>query len=232
MRVGSGCLLMVLGIIILLVIIVVPVIPPTADNKTVDDYLAALLCQPNETVVRDQYSFRDSDGTSYSMDVYCQNSERQREDVTGKWGLFGVVGFLVPLLLGVGVIALGARRKSAASDDYAGTIVTNPTSLSSASGSTPPVVIMGGGAFGNVELKDGVLHVGGVEIPVNHLTPAQIETFKERVRANFGEAGGIGAAGGTDFVAKLKQIGEARDAGLITAEEYDKLRQEILDSMG
>jgi hypothetical protein len=34
-----------------------------------------------------------------------------------------------------------------------------------------------------------------------------------------------------DLVAKLKQLEQARDGGLITQQEYDRLRQEILDKM-
>jgi hypothetical protein len=37
---------------------------------------------------------------------------------------------------------------------------------------------------------------------------------------------------GGDLTAKLRQLEEARNKGLISAEEYDRLRQQILDTMG
>ncbi|MFN8564565.1 MAG: SHOCT domain-containing protein [Anaerolineae bacterium] len=73
-----------------------------------------------------------------------------------------------------------------------------------------------------IEFNDGVLRVGSVQVTTD----------------------GFGAEAGRHFRAadditvrpasppKLRQIQEARDAGLISQEEYDKLRQEILDNMG
>jgi hypothetical protein len=40
-----------------------------------------------------------------------------------------------------------------------------------------------------------------------------------------------GKSGG-DLTAKLHELEEARNKGLISAEEYDRLRQQILDTMG
>ncbi len=49
------------------------------------------------------------------------------------------------------------------------------------------------------------------------------------VRSNLGQS--MPAGGGVDWVARLKQLDDARSKGLISQEEYDKLRQQILDSM-
>lgn len=40
-----------------------------------------------------------------------------------------------------------------------------------------------------------------------------------------------GVANASDLATKLKKLEEARDAGLITAEEYERVRKQILDSM-
>jgi hypothetical protein len=48
-----------------------------------------------------------------------------------------------------------------------------------------------------------------------------------------GQAAALSPAGsgaGSTLAQKLKELDEARDAGLITADEYERLRQEILDS--
>ncbi|MEP6988572.1 MAG: hypothetical protein ABI970_23420, partial [Chloroflexota bacterium] len=90
MRILAGILLMVVGFVSLLAVIVIPVLPSTIDNATVTNYMTSLLCQPGEKLVREQYKTHDSDGNGYSMTPYCVNSERQREDVTGRWVLIGV----------------------------------------------------------------------------------------------------------------------------------------------
>jgi hypothetical protein len=231
MRVASGCLLIIIAIAILVVVMVIPVLPMTAENRDVDNYLQALLCQPTDRIVREQYSFTDRDGTNFSMDVYCETVEGQREDVTGKWVLFSMIGFAVPLLIGIGAFILAGRRRAISSDTFPGVALGTPTSFST--GSTPQVVVTryGGGSSSpveGVEFKDGVLKVGGMQISMGGFSPEQIETLKRQAA----QAQGQTPSGDTDFVAKLKQIQEARDAGLISSAEYDHLRQEILDNMG
>ena len=94
MRILLGIVLMGIGFVALFGVIVIPVLPPTQDNATVNNYLTTLLCKPGEKLIREQYQTRDYDGTGYSMTPYCINSERQREDVTGRWVLIGAGGFI------------------------------------------------------------------------------------------------------------------------------------------
>jgi hypothetical protein len=41
----------------------------------------------------------------------------------------------------------------------------------------------------------------------------------------------IPGVSGSDLSARLRQLDEARKAGLITQDEYDRLRQQLLDSL-
>ncbi|MCK6576826.1 MAG: hypothetical protein L6Q98_01845 [Anaerolineae bacterium] len=234
---GFGCLLLILSMVLLIGIVVIPVLPPLAEEPAIDNYLEPLLCPTGSTIVRDQYSMRDSDGTSYTMDVYCE-TDKDRENVTDKWIMYGLIGFVVPfvvgLLLFIGGIVRRARR--AFQDPLAGLPIAglssatvsaaSPISGSTARGqgvmvvhqssATSPVEGVG------IDMTGSILRVGGMEIDLNALKQGQVETFVQ-------QAGQIGTTA-NDLVGRLKQLQEARDAGLITSSEYDRLRQELLDN--
>jgi hypothetical protein len=126
-------LLIVLAVVALLLIIVIPVLPFTKDNESIDTLMQPLMCQPGERVIREQYTTTDSEGTGYSMNVYCMGRDEVRQDVTGRWVIMGIVAFVVPLLLGVLVINLGARRVAKASSSaFANTSSYSFPSVSSA----------------------------------------------------------------------------------------------------
>lgn len=217
MRVFLGILLIIVACAALCVIVVVPVLPPLKDNTTVDTYLAVLLCKPNETLVREQYSFRDFDGRSYSMTPFCINSERQKEDVNLKWVIVGAGSFVIPFLIGLFLVIWGAAsiaRRQAAKllksipDSHGGTGFT----VSSASGSMPQ----------GMDFRDGVLNIGGFQMKLDGLTPEKIQALKAQMQT---------AAGSGDLTEKLRQLQQARDNGLISSSEYDRLRQKILDDI-
>ncbi len=216
MRFLIGILLIVVALIVLFGIIVIPVLPPTEDDANINNYLQTLLCDPGEKFVREQYQTRDSDGIGYSMTPYCINSERQREDVTGKWVLYGGGGFTVFFLIGLVMLIAGAsstaRRRTgqpfqSIPNSYGGT----DFAMFNAGGSNPK----------NIDFQDGVLKVNGFEIKMDGLTPEKIQAMKAQMQAD----------GGGDLTAKLRQLQEAKDNGLISSSEYDRLRQKILDDV-
>ena len=217
MRILLGLLFIGLAVAVLFAVIVIPVLPSTEDSATVNDYLTPLLCQPGEKLIREQYHMRDSRGTSYSMTPYCVNSERQREDVTGRWVLIGGGGFAVLLLIGIFVIIAGAtaaaRRLTSQTfqafpNSYGGTDFT----VINSSGNTPK----------NIDFSNGTLKINGFEIKMDGLTQDKINALKAQMQANMG---------GGDLTTKLKQLQEAKDNGLISSDEYDRLRQKILDDV-
>jgi hypothetical protein len=105
-----GCLLILLAVVALMATIVIPVLPFFEDNESIDTAMQPLLCQPGERVIREQYTTTDSDGTGYSMNVYCMGRDEVRQDVTWRWVLIGVVGFVLPLLGGLRLITVAAAR--------------------------------------------------------------------------------------------------------------------------
>ena len=109
-----GVLLIILAVVGMMVIIVLPVLPPLADNATIDQLLQPLICQPGETIQRELYSRSTGDGTNYSMDVYCLDRQEHRRDETGRWVLIGAVAFTIPLLIGLFMVIGASRRNLAA----------------------------------------------------------------------------------------------------------------------
>ena len=213
MRILVGILLMVVAFVALFGIIVIPVLPPTQDNATVNNYLTPLLCQPGEHLIREQYVTHDSDGTGYSMTPYCVNSERQREDVTGRWVLIGGGGFIVPFLLGLLITIVSAARRQ-----QNALFQSVPNSY----GGTDFAVFSSGNNTKTIGFGDGAIKVNGFEIKMDGLTQDKINALKSQMQANMG---------GGDLTTKLKQLQEAKDNGLISSDEYDRLRQKILDDV-
>ncbi|MBA3869072.1 MAG: SHOCT domain-containing protein, partial [Anaerolineae bacterium] len=210
-------LLMVVGFVSLLAVIVIPVLPSTVDNASVTNYMTSLLCQPGEKLVREQYKTHDSDGNGYSMTPYCVNSERQREDVTGRWVLIGVGGFLAPFLIGLLMLVVGAS--AASRRQHTSRFQAVPNSY----GGTDFAMFNSGNGTKQIDFDDGTLKVNGFEIKMDGLTQEKIEALKSQMQVS---------AGGGDLTTKLKQIQDAKDNGLISSDEYDRLRKKILDDLG
>jgi hypothetical protein len=158
------------------------------------------------------------------MTVYCETSKNVREDVTAKWTLYGIAAFLAPFLVGLLLFIVGITRRAMKAAELGGLVSVGSGGI----GVNPQVVVNRYGSstspIEGIEYNDGVLRVGGVQINTAGLSE-QAEAFRRQA------ASGSPAAGDS-LAAKLKQIQEARDAGLITDSEYDRLRQEILDNMG
>lgn len=118
-----GVLLIFLAMSALCVLVVIPVIPSFEDITLIDETLQTVLCQSGEKIERELYESTTSDGgTGYSMDVSCIDVEQRKRDVTGNWIIISVLAFLVPFLMGIGLVSLGANRTSRAytepADDF------------------------------------------------------------------------------------------------------------------
>ena len=167
---------MILAMLVLFAVIVIPVLPFLDDNQSIDNFLQPLLCQPGEQIIREQYSRTDSDGTSFSMDVYCMGRDEVRRDETGRWILIGGLGFTIPFLIGLFAFISGANAATKK-------LVNQAVSVSG----VPPIVLR----MGEMNTPDG-----GSE-----------QSLTER----------------------LQELEKARSTGLITEEEYARMRKDVLD---
>ncbi len=178
-----GCLLILAAILGLTVLIALPALPPLEDSPEMDALLAALLCQPGETVQREQYSYRVGwRGENFGVKVYCLGDDGRR-DVTDRWTLIGMGTLAIPCILGLVLIINRLKRR-----------------WSRAQAGAPPVD----------DLLRAPPLVGGQPVRISSSAPT---------------------SGGLSLTDRLKQLQEARDAGLLSAQEYERLRQEILNEM-
>ncbi len=151
------------------------------------------------------------------MTPYCVNSERQREDVTGRWVLIGAGGFVVPFLIGLFTLISSAsaaahRRTTQAFEAFSNNY----------SGADFAVMNTSSSNVQNIDFQDGALSVNGFQVKLDGLTPEKVQALKAQMQA---------AAEGGDLTTKLRQLQDAKDKGLISSDEYDRLRQKILDDI-
>jgi hypothetical protein len=222
MRILLGVFLILAAVGLLVVMVVVPVLPGTAENTTIDRYLAQILCRPGETVVREQYTTSRRDGTGYSANIYCLNNENQRRDETGKWVIISAAAFVIPLLVGIFVLNLGRLRvhKVVFDSNIDGSSIPGVTFTQFRTG------IGGASPIEGLEINEGSVKFGGMEIRVDSLTPERVQALRQQMQSVVQN----GASGG-NLAEKLRQLQETRDAGLISSEEYEGLRKEILDNV-
>lgn len=230
MRAGFGCLLIILAMVLLVAIIVVPVLPFTAQTDSIDALLSRALCQPGEQVVRDQYTTTDIEGTGFSMNVFCRTTTGQERDVTGRWAIIGGAAFLVPFLIGLTLFIVGVRKRPVPSEAYSmAGVPSTPPARPYNPNSAPP-----SSAY---DLSDIA--------PTMSIRPSQMQAAQQAQTQEVAPSQPTQpiatsqptqvmrppAADPNSLTAKLRQIEDARNSGLISAEEYERLRQEIIGNI-
>jgi len=177
----------------------------------------AQLCKPGEKLEESKGASQYTPGQGYasSVTMYCVNSEGQKRDVTEDFakGLVGGVGGLFDNALSgiVGVIIY-------------------------------PIMI----GFGLILTLIGLL-IGrrrAAVVPVSFGLPGTASPSVYTTTFNSQNPGGnidlnqiiqqardMKAAASTDLSTRLKQLEDAKNAGLISQSEYDRARQSILDTL-
>jgi hypothetical protein len=230
-RVVLGILLMLIAFAALFLIVLLPTMSP--ENPFVLNMLEAVVCDPGQKAEVEVQVTHDSDGTGYTPILTCIGREGERIDASGKHFGIGVVTFIVPFLLGLFLTIAGAGRRSRITPQTVWMPGSNPQQVGFTSGAVSSSSMSSGTVFNSspkIEVKDGVLNVDGIEIRMDGLKPEHLKVFEGLSPVVM--TGSMSASGGAvTLAAKLKEIQEARDSGLITNAEYDKLRQEILDKL-
>lgn len=217
-----GRMLTVLGVLVLLIGIagtawsfLSPLIDPVNSifNPAGDAIQAALegpdaekLCEPGETIETEEGPpSRTVGGTwGHPVTIYCVDGEGNRREVTGQFAgdLFGQAFASMPAFLG----GLGL------SICFSSLIMVGV------------VLLVIGAIISRRNRQPGAVMAGGVpNVQVYRNQPGTVDA--SRYVQQQGKSGG-------DLTAKLHELEEARNKGLISAEEYDRLRQQILDTMG
>src|SRR5260221_14633488 len=94
-----GIVLVTLGIVPLLVFLVVPSGMRSIDQApAIKNFLQPVMCQAGETLSSKQQITHEDGGTSFTAYFSCVNARGQARDVTSTSWLYGIGGFVVPLL--------------------------------------------------------------------------------------------------------------------------------------
>lgn len=213
------------------------------DNKLASDILTALTCNKGEHFTQELGNtiFDSSSNTrGREFRFYCKTETTQR-DVTAQGILIGIAGFVVPFLLGLGLLLAGifATVRSSIRRQTAG--FSTPTF----SNSTVQIDPFGQPIDAQTFRMDmpgqtrssTVVTVNGQPGNLADLSPETAQMVQQMLgglgtvmkMSNFDQQAQTPLQG--DLTDKLQQLQEAKDKNLITQEEYDRMRKDILDQL-
>ncbi|MEP7286016.1 MAG: SHOCT domain-containing protein [Chloroflexota bacterium] len=200
-----GCVLMLLAFVALSVLVILPVLPFGEQNTFLLSVQGVLLCHPGEKFTLTGQDYSDFRGSARVFESACVSENGEPRNVDDARIPIALVSFLVPFLIGLFMVMIGSAA------------VTQRRVKAMLSGSSFKMPAKAMTDF-NIS-EDGVMNIGGVQIKLDKAmrgTPQVIRT------ADFMASGG-------DLTEKLQQIHDALAKGLITQQEYDQMRQRILD---
>jgi hypothetical protein len=220
-----GRLGFILGII-LMIISMVLLFEVIEENSPLTLQLVAIFnCGQGEKATQELGSYIAGRG-GRPVSFACVNAQGEERDVSIP-GFFSMMSaFLVPFLAGMALTASGVRSAARSGvSKLAGTV------LNTSAGS--------GQAFTFTTSNPGSVVINDAQ----NLTPEQqakmqqamnmLDKMMPGVSIGMANQGAVnqGTAGSTNLTARLQELENARQQGLITPEEYTRLRQQILDGI-
>lgn len=102
-----GLLLTLFAFVMLALFVIIPAVSSLNDNATFTGIMGSLLCRDGETYRADAYQTSYGSTTNYTFTAYCDQPSGLTRKVTDKQTLYGVVAFVAPFLLGLGLSIAG-----------------------------------------------------------------------------------------------------------------------------
>ena len=198
-----GLLLIVLAVVALIIGV------QGADNEFVNEQLTSLLCESEERLTQVETAGGRRDGGS-STTFYCEYSNGQRRDVTAGAVLAIGGAFTIPFLIGLFMVIGGAMRMAKnRMDEFTQTIASVRTQ---------------DGGVQTIDLRNA----RAADIPPE--TMKRLEEVFGRMGVAFSAMSGDVKLNQDDLTDRMEELKEALDKNLITQEEYDTIRQKLLDN--
>jgi hypothetical protein len=208
-------------------------------SPTVNTLLTGLVCKPGEQFsqeIGDTVANDFGRNRGQELAYYCINQVGGRRDVTEGVIFVAIGGFVIPLLMGIGLVIAsivgmvrGSQQRAAAA------VVGNPASFGGFTNQPKtPSATAYEFDFSQPGQSATVITMNGQQVSPSDL-PADTAQLVNQVLDNMGAMIGdakvwtMTTAG--SLTEKLQQLQDAKDKGLISQEEFDRLRQEILDGM-
>ena len=224
----GGVLMAKLGVVMIvlsIIVLVTSLILPGAYAP-----LASLYCQPGEHLGGDVTSMGSARKSVVATNYTCVDAQGNTHDVTENVTVSTTVAFVLLLLGGMAVTALGGLRASNKMSEEklnSGATTAGQPQVTTTNGTT--VVTWGNQTAGGqtagavaeemmAGLQRGVIRFGGQEIPITDLKSG---TYNAQA-----------LTGGQHTLAEtLRQLEDAHTQGLITDDEYQRLRGEALEKL-
>lgn len=180
-----------------------------ARHATIGPFLTETFCNPGEKLVSESREIRRPGESGQEILFFCQDRQGRRRDITGIYIIAAIAGFIVPFLLGLFMVIGSVRRMIA---QAARQITGIPAGVP---------------AGGRMSIP------GGAVTPTRRTAARDISgstNIDDYIQQAF-NASQREIARGTDLASRLRKLDEARDAGLISGEEYRRAREKVLDSL-
>jgi hypothetical protein len=176
--------------------------------------LAVQACTEDEQLVKEQGASEYTIGTGYGRSVayYCEDADGNRRDVTGEFvsnltdSAFGSISSAFNLQFDFRLLLISLAGVVMM---IVSRFLPRPAAVGGLAGMPGATVVRMGGQ-GAMDLNEVI---------------RQAQAMKAQQPPSSVSAGG-------DLAARLKQIEDLKAQGLISAAEYDRLRKQILDSVG
>jgi hypothetical protein len=207
-----GTILIIAAFVVMGLFIVGPAIAPSLDDvPLMKSVLQSVLCKGSEKLTADYSTYSTRPGnTTRSVEMGCVNNENQAREVSGQAILYGVVGYLIPFLLGLFMV------------------------ISGAGGSRRRVVLTTNSAFGQFGdmLNQGGMSINnaGFQVTVDPSGKVEVKTPDGQVYTPSASFSGM-TSSASSTTERLQQLKTMHDSGLITEAEYEAKKQEILKQL-
>lgn len=181
------------------------------DNPTISGAIQSFVCSPNEELVieRNRWSLPNGE-RGENITFFCEIEPGQQRSVTDAVVPIFIAGFAIPLMLGIFMIIAGAAKGAKTMTNNLGSQMNS--------------------YLADFDQGDGVARTVNVQSNMQNIPPEtrdMIENMLGCVITNATQA----SSPNISLSDRLQQLEEAYEKRLISQEEYDKVRQAILDSM-
>jgi hypothetical protein len=206
-----------------------------------------LVCKANETIETRSFQQTDADGTGTVTNLYCVNNEGVARDVTPKLVIpFVAISIILPFFFSF-FIAAGRRRQAREQlQTISGLSGGNLSGINLSGGNLSGINLSGVNNSSIDQIQKQFQNMPGVTVSsVEFSQPDQqgidsilkgIGALKDQLK-NMSSGEGVVMSTqsthteGDSLVDKLKQLQQAHTMGLISQEEFDATKKELLDKM-
>lgn len=236
-----GFSLMAFAMAAMFALIVLPVVDPFRDNATLMSLQAAINCPSGYTFENEFERYYPRPGETVDVATgFCVSPEGERIEQTadeqGRFVLIAIAAFTIPFIVGLFLLIGGVNmmtRNSIRSAVQTGSIpyVTSGPVQSPRSDVSYVTSSVSGSSADTIDPRISAMIRRTTGLDLNELQrQAREEHQVSSVMSSSDWSDNANLSGGS-LSERLKQLDDARDQGLISKEEYERVRKAILNDL-